>query len=96
MGLLPAHGNKLCYNRYMEKFFKKLEELSTLLKAFNASIKTPKPTVGMPTTPKVPGATKIPGMAPNSKKDPKKIAEQLKNAELKPKIKIARNGQWSM
>jgi len=80
----------------MEKFFKKLNELDDLLKEFKASIATPTISSGMPKPPKVKGETKIPGMTPNSKKDPKKVAEQLKNPDLKPKIKLARNGQWSM
>lgn len=79
----------------MEDFIKKLQELNDLLKAFNASTKT-----GMMKLPKVPKQAdplKLPGMgAPKSKKDPKKMAEQLKNVELKPKIKIAGNGQWMM
>jgi len=81
----------------MDNFFKKLDELSDLLKQFNASIKLPKLDAGMPKPPKMAG-TKIPGMAPKSQKDPTKVAQQLKNPDLKPKAKIsfAKNGQWSL
>lgn len=80
----------------MEELFKKLDALQDLLKNFNASIKTQ-----TMSTPKVPkpdaGIPKLPTPGPNSKKDPKKIAQQLKNkSDLKPKVKIAGNGQWSM
>lgn len=80
----------------MDSFFKKLDELSDLLKNFNASIKAPKlGSLKPPTLPKAP-APAIPKPGPSSKKDPVKVAEQLKNKELKPKIKIAKNGQWSL
>jgi len=79
----------------MDELFKKLDALSDLLKNFNASIKMPK--MSSPNVPKPDaGISKLPTPGPKSKKDPKKIAEQLKNKELKPKIKIAANGQWSM
>jgi hypothetical protein len=43
---------------------------------------------------------KLPGVAPASGKDPKKMAEQLKNPRpKKPKIemlKVEKNGQWSL
>lgn len=77
----------------MDKLFKKVEELDTLLKQFQASIRMPKPK--MPSN-KPPKEAKMPGIAPTSKKDPVKVANQFKNPELKPKIKIARNGQWSL
>lgn len=78
----------------MQDFIKKLQELNSLLKAFNASTKTGM--MKLPAAPKQADPLKLPGMAPKSKKDPKKMAEQLKNVELKPKIKIAANGQWKM
>lgn len=44
--------------------------------------------------------SKLPGVAPASGKDPKKMAEQLKNPRpKKPKIemlKVDKNGQWSL
>lgn len=80
----------------MEKFFKKIDELQDLLKAFKASIASPKLAPVKAAAPK--GAPKLPSSTgPASKKDPKKVAEQIKNAkQQKPKIKIAKNGQWSM
>ena len=43
---------------------------------------------------------KLPGISPSSNKDPKKMAEQLKNPRpKKPKIEILKvdeNGQWSL
>ena len=43
---------------------------------------------------------KLPGVAPSSNKDPKKMAEQLKNPKpKKPKIEVLKtdhNGQWSL
>ena len=80
----------------MDSFFKNIDELSTLLKQFNASIKMPKLGADMPKPPKAPGPKMTPGMAPTSKKDPVKVANQLKNPDLKPSIKIAKNGQWSL
>lgn len=85
----------------MDSLFKKLDELSDLLKQFNATIKTPKT---KPLTPRVPkmGAT-MPkmstGMAPKTKKDPVKVAEQLKNKDPKPKVRVAsfnNLGQWNL
>lgn len=44
--------------------------------------------------------TELPGVAPVSGKDPKKMAEQLKNPRpKKPKVevlKVEKNGQWSL
>jgi len=44
--------------------------------------------------------SKLPGVAPASGKDPKKMAEQLKNPRpTKPKVemlKFDKNGQWSL
>lgn len=87
----------------MESLFKKLNELEDLLKQTSATLKLPKlpsmpkPT-GMPTISKPP-SLKTPGVSPVSKKDPVKIAQQLKNPkETKPKtsLKISKLGQWSM
>jgi hypothetical protein len=82
----------------MERFFKKLDELSDLFKQFNASTKLPKLGAGMPKMPK-PAIPKMKtGVAPTSQKDPEKVAQQLKNPELKPKTKVAmaKSGQWSL
>ena len=83
----------------MDSLFKKLDELSDLLKKaqaqFNPSIKMPKP----PKAGIVPKQPKIPGMTPSSKKDPAKVAQQLKNKELKPKTEMTSfnsGGQWSL
>jgi hypothetical protein len=48
----------------------------------------------------VPKQPKMPGISPTSNKDPKKMAEQLRNPkQKKPKIevlKVEKNGQWSL
>lgn len=73
----------------MNKFFTKLDELEALLKNFNASIKMPKlSTPKVPGLPKAGAAPKISaGAGPASKKDPVKVAQQIKNADQKPSIK---------
>ena len=73
----------------MNKFFNKLDELEVLLKNFNASIKMPKlSTPKPPAMPTAGAAPKMPGGAgPTSKKDPVKVAQQIKNADQKPSIK---------
>lgn len=86
----------------MDELFKKLDALESLLKNFNASIKMPKMSVPKPPSlPKAGAAPKMPGMGPASKKDPAKVAEQLKNKQLKPSIKpqmlkVDKNGQWKL
>lgn len=70
----------------MQELIKKLEKLISLAKA----IKAPN-AVAIPALPKpvVPGAvpvqvakpSKLPGMKPSTNKNPKKVAEQIKNAE---------------
>lgn len=86
----------------MDKLEKKLNRLSGALKDVQASIKMPKTS-----TPKPPEQPKMPGAAPKSKKDPVKMAEQIKNPDLKPQamdaaketkesLKISKNGQWSL
>jgi hypothetical protein len=93
----------------MEKLREKLEELVKNLAAMKPKsaqntlvpgLKMPgvKPlSIGAPAAPK---ATKMPGMSPASGKDPKKMAEQLRNPKpAKPKIevlKVEKNGQWSL
>lgn len=92
----------------MEDLIKKLEELNTLIKQIKAG-STVKST--MPTIPPIQGikppsmkasgkAPKIGGVSANSNKDPKKVAQQLKNAETQkvkmPVLKTDDNGQWSL
>lgn len=90
----------------MEDLIKKIQQLVDLVKAVKMqpqqgpkapslpSIKHP-PQPSMTATQK---QTKIPGMNPDSKKDPKKIAEQIKSGAIrKPAmIKADHNGQWSL
>ena len=44
--------------------------------------------------------TKLPGLAPKNMKDPKKVAQQLKNGEVRAQtldmLKFNENGQWSL
>lgn len=86
----------------MSRLNKKLDNLSSLLKQFNASIKMPK--IGGIKPPSVP---KAPGVAPKTQKDPVKAAEQIKNPDIKDMVmdqaktikeslKIAKNGQWQI
>ena len=93
----------------MDELIKKLTQLTDLLKA----IKQPS-TVGsvIPTIPAIrPPAqpslapksapAKIPGVAPSGKKDPKKIAQQIKDGSMSTKtqkvmLKTDKNGQWSL
>lgn len=96
----------------MDELVKKLEQLNDLLKAIK---KLNPPTA--PALPKLPSASPPPpppmkastgqapkistGEGPNSKKDPKKVAEQIKNGSMSTKtqkimLKFEKNGQWSM
>lgn len=96
----------------MDELVKKLEQLNDLLK----TIKKLNPTTA-PALPKLPSASPPPpppmkapmgqapkisnGEGPNSKKDPKKVAEQIKNGSMSTKtqktlLKVDKNGQWSM
>lgn len=93
----------------MDELTKKVEELlkSLLSVKTNASkdlmvpalkppsIKVPKPSLKQPTLGKIPS-----GLPPPSKKDPVKMAEQLKNPQPgKAKVEILKvesNGQWSL
>ena len=99
----------------MEELYKKLEELSKAIKAIKA-IKKLNPPVGpkLPDVPSIkappqptmqPASTKAPkigtGEGPNSKKDPKKVAQQIKDGAVSTKtvkdvLKSDKNGQWSM
>lgn len=95
----------------MSQLDKRLDELSSLLKQFNASIKMPsmqglkKPSG--PRQPKGPSMPKMPGQAPKNQKDPTKVAEQIKNPDkkdmvmdqaqsLKEALKVTKNGQWQI
>lgn len=93
----------------MQDLVNKIEELKKALSAMKpksagASLvpalqpPTLKPLSVKSTVPAAP--QKLPGVAPASGKDPKKMAEQLKNPRpKKPKIevlKVEKNGQWSL
>lgn len=80
------------------------EELIKKLAQFNASIKTIKPKLPKVRTPQ---AAKNTGISPDSKKDPVKVAEQIRNPDEKPlamdaakikreTLKLSKNGQWSL
>jgi hypothetical protein len=84
--------------------FKKLDELSSLLKQFKASIKMPKMEGVKPMKAKAP---QLPGLPAASKKDPVKVAQQIENADIKPiavkaakqkkeALSTSKNGQWSL
>lgn len=96
----------------MEELIKKLSELKDLIKA----VKTAAPKPILPSIPAIPAlkppsppsmaptgnkSTKMPGMAPDSKKDPKKVAQQIKDGSMSTKtqkimLKFDQNGQWSL
>ena len=96
----------------MEELAKKLEQLKELIKAIR---QTKPPVSPMPSLPKLPGhkpmqapsmtpgkaaAPKIgTGEGPNSKKDPRKVAQQIKDGAMSTKtikmVKADKNGQWS-
>lgn len=99
----------------MQSLVKKISELLSLLKAV-----TPKQVVA-PTIPQLPAikpptppsmkasikGTKLPGVSPDSKKDPRKVAQQIKDGSMSTKtqklmfkaeecIKVDKNGQWTI
>lgn len=96
----------------MDNLLKKINELMALAKAINAS--TPAipaiPAIKPPPPPsmKAPQKNKkIPGMVLDSKKDPRKVAQQIKDGSMSTKtqkimlkgeecLKIDQNGQWSL
>lgn len=94
----------------MEDLYKKIEALRDMVKGILSKpnsnslvpalkLPTPKP-LSMPSMSSTAAPTKIPGVAPPSGKDPKKVAEQLKNPRPK-KVKVEilkfeKNGQWSL
>ena len=85
----------------MEPLEKKLQQLTGALNDVRASIKQPSIPKPKTTTPKIPGTPS------QSKKDPIKMAEQIKNPDIKPQImdsakemkealKVSKSGQWSL
>jgi hypothetical protein len=88
----------------MDDLRNKLERLNILIKSLLGKDKPNMvPAIKMPqnstaSTKKI--NTKIPGIAPTSKKNPIKVAEQLKNPNpTKPNIEILKadkNGQWKI
>lgn len=93
----------------MTKLSKRLQELNDLLKIFIPkgikptqlsalpSIKQPELSILKPVAPK---STKIPGIKPKTNKNPKKVAEQLKNPEQRKltieMLKFDLRGQWTL
>jgi len=91
----------------MESLHKKLEEL---LKAIKSQARPMHP--DLPKIPEIkpissPSATaggakppKMPGINPGSKKDPVKVAQQLKQGKTQkkqmPLLKVDKNGQWAL
>lgn len=92
----------------MEELIKKIEELKKGLAAMKPKESSLVPALSPPTVKPISissaatGAKppKLPGVTTASTKDPKKMAEQLKNPKpKKPKIEIMKtdkNGQWSL
>lgn len=85
-----------------ELLYSKLEELSKSLKTLNKPENSLVPALKAPTLKPISAnasaaPTKIPGVAPPSGKDPKKVAIQLKNPRpQKPKLTLMKNGQWQL
>lgn len=90
----------------MQDLIDKIEELRKALgmkSAKSSLVPALKPPTIKPISiskPGVPAPIKMPGITPQSNKDPKKVAEQLKDPkQKKPKIEIMKtdkNGQWSL
>lgn len=92
----------------MEELAKKLEQLRDLIKAVKMQ-QQPKPTLGIPKIPEIkppsppsltPSAAAAPkistGSGPNSKKDPKKVAQQIRDGSMSTKTqKVMLKAQWS-
>jgi hypothetical protein len=96
----------------MESFLKALQELKDLVKA-TRSKSSPQMHPELPKMPEikpissssisassVPKPTKMPGINPGSKKDPAKVAQQLKSGKAQsqkmPLLKFNKGGQWSL
>jgi hypothetical protein len=93
----------------MDDFYKKVDDLLKSLLSVKTgaskdlmvpaikppSFKTPKPSIKQPGIPKIPS-----GLPPPSKKDPAKVAQQLKNPQPGKAsvevLKVEDNGQWSL
>lgn len=95
----------------------KIDELFELLKATKKTL-VPMPKSPIPSVPPIKpvkppsmvpsqtAAAKLPGLAPDAKKNPKKIAQQIKDGSMSTKtqkvmfknetISFAKNGQWSL
>lgn len=90
----------------MEELVKKLTQLIELSKALKDGPKMPtipgiKPISPPSISPSTSKQAKIPGMNPDSKKDPKKIAQQIKDGSMSTKtqkvmLKFDENGQWQL
>jgi len=92
----------------MEAINKSLTKISELLAKINLKLKVP----SLPKLPSAPKPPKMPGVAPTSKKNPIKVAEQKQdNPQVKAdlaqvkmkeagkwqeKLKMSKNGQWSL
>lgn len=86
----------------MDKLEKKLDKLGDALKNVKASIKMPKMSM-----PKPPSSPKMPGVAPKTQKDPEKVAQQIKDPDIKDQVmdsadkikesmSTSKFGQWSI
>lgn len=93
----------------MQDLIEKIEQLKKALAAMKPKKDTLVPALSLPSVKPLsvsssPGssakAPKLPGVAPASGKDPKKMAEQLKNPRPKKAkveiLKTDKNGQWSL
>lgn len=99
----------------MEELEKKLTQLKELIKAIRETKSPAAPASSMPSIPKLPGhkPLSVPsmtpskgispkigtGQGPDSKKDPRKVAQQIKDGSMStktPMLKFEKNGQWSM
>jgi hypothetical protein len=92
----------------MQDLIEKIEQLRKALGAMKPKKDTLVPALSLPAVKPLSISAsggsakpaKLPGVAPASGKDPKKMAEQLKNPRpTKPKVEILKtdkNGQWSL
>ena len=94
----------------MEELLEKVQELNSLLKAMKTSIQPAKASLSKPSIPKpkLPSAAhEVPNAAPQSKKDPLKVAEQIKSGKVREtnikdakknrgKLNMNKLGQWSL
>lgn len=86
----------------MDELVKKLSNIRDLIKAIKAStspiqsIPAIKPPSPPSMTPKA-NTTKMPGVNPNSKKDPRKVAQQIKDGSMSTKTQkiMFKNEPWS-